>query len=84
VLNRLIIGGACRPITLRARVQRGDQQVAQQALAAAVFGPCRLSNDAEVDPDDPAGERVSRKVAANLAGRSRGLEAASRVSFCAK
>src|SRR5208337_1922597 len=74
-MNRSTISDACPPTGLRPRIQRGDEQVAQQALVTAVFGPRGFSNEAEVDPDDPAGEVVGWKIAANLAGSRSSLEA---------
>lgn len=50
-------------------------QVSQQALVTAVFGPGWFRNKREVDPDDPAGEGVGRKIAANLVGCRSSLEA---------
>src|SRR5271167_916369 len=74
-MNRSTNSDACPPIGLRPRIQRGDEQVPQQALVTAVFGPRGFSNEAEVDPDNPAGEGVGRKIAANLASSRSGLEA---------
>jgi hypothetical protein len=75
VVNRSTNRGACPPIGLRPRIQRGDEQVPQHALVTALFGPNWFTNEAEVDRDNPAGEGIGRKTAANLAGSRGSLEA---------
>src|SRR5271156_6540341 len=74
-MNRSTNSDACPPIGLRPRIQRRDEQIPQHALVTAVFGPRGFTNEAEVDPDNPAGEGIGGKVAANLAGSRSSLEA---------
>ena len=57
------------------RIQRSDEQLSQHALVTAVLGLGWFSNEAVVDPDDPAGEDVGRKIAANHAGCTGSLDA---------
>ncbi|MGO9154482.1 hypothetical protein [Mycobacterium sp.] len=63
------------PIGLWARMQGGDEQVPQHALVTAVLGRGWLGDEAEVNPDNPARERISRNVAPDFAGNRSRLDA---------